>query len=319
MELVFENARYLWLLLLVPFVIFTHFFFLHYTKRRALRFANFRALKRITGKNLVTRNYFLLILRVLIVTLVALAASGTVVWYEGLSSDNDFVIALDTSSSMSAQDIVPTRLEAAKENARMFVDVLEARTRIGVLTFSGVALIQLTPTEDKDRVHEAIERLDILQAGGTDIPGAIITGVNLLLDNERGRSIILITDGSNTIESFLDHSLNRALEYANEYRVRIHTIGIGGDEENPIGYLPEFYNVSASFNEENLLLIANRTGGTYTHAESPEEVVLAFQRIADDSTRQLLRFDLASLFVTIAVLLIFVEWILSNTRYRVLP
>ncbi len=317
-QFTFENAANLWFLLALPLLVLAHYFFLRNAKKRALRFANFRALKRITGKKLVTKNTFILSLRLLILALVILAVSGTVFWYEGESNKNDFVIAIDTSSSMTSEDIPPTRLDSAKNDAILFIDALESETKIGVLTFSGVALIQTVPITDRDRVKEIIEGLEPIQAGGTDIPGAIITATNLLLDNEKGRAIVMITDGSSTIETFLDASMQHAVAYAQEYHVTIHTIGIGTNT-GPVGYLPQYYNVSAIYNEDNLVNISQATGGVYSHAQDRDELINALQAIADQSTRQNLRRDLRAPLMLAALLLIFLEWILVNTRYRMLP
>ncbi len=318
MQLAFENPGNLWFLLALPLLVASHFYFLRHAKTRALRFANFRALKRITGKSLVTKNYWLLLLRLFTILFMVLAASGTTLWYEGVSQENDFVIAIDTSASMTAQDVKPTRIEAAKTDALLFIDALRAETRIGVVTFAGVSLIQQVPTTDLVAAKEAIRGIEPIRAGGTDIPGAIITSTNLLLDNTKGRSVVLLTDGSSTIETFLDASMERAVAYAQEHRVTIHTIGIGS-EAGPVGYLPEYYNVSSTYNKENLLLIANATHGIYAKAETDDELIDAFQAIADDSLRQLLRRELSRPFLLAALLLIFLEWVLANTRFRKIP
>ncbi len=317
-QLTFENAANLWFLLALPLLVVLHFFFLRHVKRKALLFANFRALKRITGKRLITRNNLLLGIRMASIFFAVLAVSGTVLWYEGRSNQNDFVIALDTSASMSAQDVAPTRLDAAKEDAKLFIDALDSESRVGVVSFSGAALILLVPTDDKKAVKDAIDNVGLLEAGGTDIPGAIITSTNLLLDNSKGRAIILITDGSSTIETFLDASMQRAVGYANEHHVNIHAIGIG-TSTGPIGYLPKYYNISAVYNEDNLRNITAATGGVYAAAQDRDALFAAFQRIAENTSEQTLRRDLAPGLMLIALFLFFTEWILINTRFRSLP
>jgi len=317
-QLTFEHAANLWFLFAIPLIVIGHFLFLRYSQKRALRFANFRALKRITGERLITRNYGLLWLRAFIVLFAVLAVSGATLWYEGRSSNNDFVIAVDTSASMTAQDVPPTRLEAAKGDAQLFIDALPGNSRVGVVSFSGVAFIVTAPVPDKGAAKEAVASLEPMEAGGTDIPGAIITSTNLLLDNEKGRSIILITDGSNTIESFLDKSLQRSIAYAQEHHVRVHTIGVGTDT-GPIGYLPTYYNVSSVYNEQNLVGIANATKGTYARADNATDLLAAFQRITDDTSVQLIRKDLRAHFMVAALALLFIEWVLVNTRYRRIP
>lgn len=318
LQVTFESANSLWFLLAVPLLIVAHYFFLRNAKRRGLVFANFRALKRVTGENLITKNYLLLTLRCLTLFLIILAVSGVTLWYEGQSDSNDYVLAIDTSSSMTSQDVAPTRLDAAKADAILFVDAITGETRFGVLTFAGVSLIETVPIADKSTVKRIIADLEPLKAGGTDIPGAIITSTNLLLDNAKGRAVVLITDGSSTIETFLDSSMQRAVGYAKEHHVVVHTIGIGTNA-GPIGYIPEYYNVSSVYNEDNLLLIANATGGTYTKATNAQELLVAFQNVADLKEKQLLRRDLRAPFMLAGLVLLLVEWLLINTRFRRLP
>ncbi|HEY9702351.1 MAG TPA: BatA domain-containing protein, partial [Allocoleopsis sp.] len=134
MYFTFDHPGYLIYLLTIPLLIVTHYAFLKYTRRRALRFANFQALKRVTDEKVITKNHLVLIIRCLIIFCLIIAISGTTLWYKGKSSNNDFVIALDTSSSMTAQDFQPNRIDAAKEYIYTFIDNVESLGNIGILT-----------------------------------------------------------------------------------------------------------------------------------------------------------------------------------------
>jgi Ca-activated chloride channel family protein len=314
----FENGVNLWFLLAVPLLFFAHYFFLHWSKRRALRFANFRALKRITGRNLMTRNHLLFILRIVALLSVIFAAAGATLWYEGESASNDFVILLDTSASMLAKDVEPTRMDASKVQAKRFIETIQPEARIGIVSFSGVSMIHAVPSLDRERLLEVVDSITLSETGGTDIPGAIITGTNLLLDTDKGRALILITDGSSTIETFLDNSIQRAVLYAAEQRVKVHAIGVGTNT-GPVGYLPEYYNVSSVYNEENLLNITNATKGYYAHAADAEELEKAFTDIQEETNVQLIRRDLSPWLMLIALFGLIIEWILVNTRFRKIP
>src|SRR3989338_8097940 len=104
MRLDFVNPEYLWFLLSIPLLIITHFYFLHHAHSKAFRFANFDALKRVTGKDLITKNILVLTIRCLVLVLMILASSGVEVWYIGESNQNDYIIAIDTSLSMTTTD-----------------------------------------------------------------------------------------------------------------------------------------------------------------------------------------------------------------------
>jgi Ca-activated chloride channel family protein len=317
-SITFENPEYLWFLFAIPFLIVTHFFLLRHTKRKAMKFANFVALKRITGERFITKNYTILIIRLLIITAAILAVSQTVIWYEGTTNENEYVIAIDTSASMTTEDIPPTRVEAAKIYAKEFVDSLDSNTRVGIISFSGITFIEEPLTLKRGDLHNSLDRLDA-SAAGTDIPGAVITATNVLASSERGRAIILLTDGSNTIETFASRGLQRAAGYANVHRVKIYTIGIGTDTQVPIGYLPQYYNVSATYNADNLLYLSNETGGQHYQASNPEELSAAYKDIRASDKTSTLRMDLTGGLMLICLMLIMIEWGLLNTRFRMLP
>lgn len=318
-EITFTNPTNLWFILSIPLMAATHFYLLKHSKRKAMKFANFEAIKRITGKKLITKNLTVLITRILILLLVVMGVSGATFWYEGDSNNANFVLAIDTSASMSAEDLVPTRLEAAKLYATQFVDILESDAEIGVVTFAGVTFINQVMIKSKVEVKRAIEGLEIVHSGGTDIPGAIITSTNLLAASDKGKTIIMITDGSSTIGTFLEDSIDKSIAYAQDNHVIIHTIGTGIDSEEPIGYIPEYYNISTVYNEKNLKKISNKTAGTYYHAVDNEKLLEAFRDISADSERANLSVNLTPGLMLLATLLLFLEWGLISTRFRSIP
>ena len=318
-QLTFENPVFLWLLFSIPLLWLTHFYWLRNTKRRAMIFANFRVFKRITGKNIITRNYSLLFLRTIMLLCAVLIASGAIIWYEGQANDNAFVILLDSSPSMLAQDVQPNRMLAAREDAKLFVESLTTRSEVGVASYAGIVFIEQTLTQDRTQVLRAIDEAPARGAGGTDLPAALITGANLLSNTDKGKVVVLLSDGSSTIESFAGESIREATGYLQEQRVIVHTIGIGTTGGSTIGYLPTQYNIPAIFREDTLRYIANQTGGTYIHSSDREELEEAFRTIASDSSIALLKTDLVPGLIVVLLILLFVEWGLISTRFRTIP
>ncbi|MFH1589478.1 MAG: VWA domain-containing protein [archaeon] len=318
-EITFVHPMYLWFLLTIPLFIVTHFYLLKHSKKKAFKFANFETIKRVTGDKIITKNMTVLFSRIVILILVIFAVSGAVLWYEGESNKNDFIIAIDTSASMSAEDLEPTRLDAAKEHAKQFIDLLRTDARVGIVTFSGVTFINQVPTNSKLEQKSSLNDIDIVQAGGTDIPGAIITAANLLADSKKGRTLILITDGSSTIGAFLDNSIDEGIAYALDQHLIVHTIGTGGVGEQPIGYIPEYYNISAVYNEKNLKRISSATGGNYYHAFDNQALIDAFRDISSDSDKAILQVDLSLGLMLMVMIMLFFEWGLINIRFKNIP
>lgn len=317
-DITFDNPMYLWYLISIPFLVYTHFYLMRHTKLKAMKFANFDALKRVSGERLITKNITVLVLRILIIACIILAVSGSTIWYQGKVSQNDFVIAIDSSASMAAQDLEPTRLELAKSTAIGIIRDLKTKSQIGIVTFAGTTFIDIAPIDNRDTLIKTIEAIEISKTGGTDIAGAIITGTNMLLSSPKGKTIIIMTDGSNTVGAFITDSVKNALDYAQRNHVVIHAIGVGS-EQGPIGYLPEYYNVSAVYNENTLLELSNQTGGKYFKAEDTDAMAAIITQISDASDTAMIPVKLSYGLMLVVLLLLFVEWGFISTRFRRIP
>ena len=313
----FTNIYYLWLLVSIPLLIITHFFVLGYLKKRAVKFANFEAIKRVTGtkfdiKNTrtISKNMFLLIVRIFVLLLLIFSVAGPVLWYSGQGSEFDFVLAIDASSSMLADDFIPYRLDAARKASSLFVESLKARTMVGIVSFAGTSFVEQDLIDNMKKTEEVINNIRIKSVGGTDIGGAITTSTNLLLNQENSRVIILLTDGQSTVGTPLDV----AIEYANKNYVTINTIGIGTEE----GGTFIKGDLLSKLDEPTLIEIAQKTGGKYYKAENEEELANAFDDISS-STEEKIPIDLSMGFMMTALALLFLEWGMINTKYRTLP
>ncbi len=309
MEVSFANPQYLWLIGAIPLLIFVHFYTLTHTKREALKFANFDAIMRVTGGRAVSKNVILLMLRVCIIAMLILAVAGAILWYEGTSAKYDMVLAIDSSSSMLANDYTPNRMEAAKNAAGLFIDRVRGDVKVGVVAFSGGATIEQEPTTDLKKAKESISQLQIQILGGTDIGQAIVTSANLIRTSDAPKVIILLTDGrSNVGTDPMD-----AIDYIGKDTIVIFTIGIatasGGEVEG----------VSAAFtiDEETLKQIAEATGGKYFHADSAASLEDAFTEIAQFQKKKL-KLDMSPYLLLLAFFLLFIEWGLISTKYRII-
>ncbi|MBW2964465.1 VWA domain-containing protein [Candidatus Woesearchaeota archaeon] len=226
-DITFLNIHFLWALFMIPLMVALHFFLLKYTHRRAVLFANFEALKRVTGSMVLSKNITLLIARLLVILFLVLSAAGIVIWTKGPSSEFNYVVAIDTSSSMLADDLTPDRLSVAKETADDFVNSLNAEAKIGVLSFSGLNKVENVLTDKRSDIIAAIDGIKVSKAGGTDITGAVTTAVNLLMtDTDKSMSVIVLTDGQHTVGAPIEEAIN----YAAQKRVVVHTIGIATEK-----------------------------------------------------------------------------------------
>ena len=308
MEIIFNSPEYLWLLFAIPILVFAHFATLKSVKRRAFKFANFTAIQRITGGQMLSNNLFLLIVRLVILFLFIFSISGITIVYQGIASDYDYVLAMDNSNSMIVEDFKPSRFDAAKNTAKDFVSKLGPDNYVGILSFSSISMIETQLSNDLIRLKSVIDNIELSEVGGTDIGQALVNSANLLADSKRGKAIVLLTDG----QSNLGLALDEAIDYVNKREVIVHTIGIGTSEGS------DFFGTILVLDETPLIYVAENTGGKFFRVESVEELEMAYNEIASLTERKISHnFSLS--FVVLALLLLLYEWMLINTRYRTIP
>src|SRR5262249_28621684 len=147
------------------------------------------------------------------------------------------VVALDTSRSMGADDVVPTRMEAARRAASRFVKAIPERVQVAYVEFAASAVIQVPATDDRDRVLDAIREAH--RSPGTAMGEGIFKSLSAIarsagvrvLDDEPQRklppsAIVLLSDGKRNA----GRSELRAADVANEDGVEISTIAFGTPE-----------------------------------------------------------------------------------------
>ena len=286
-------------------------------KSKGLRFANFEALRRINGENFLTTNVSHLVMRCFIIFFLVLAVSGAQLNYETQVSENTVVFALDGSPSMSTEDFDPNRFEFSRGFIRDVVDNIDFNVKYGLISYGGITTVHQRPTDSLVEFRNSLRQPELVQAGGTDMSSAIVNAVNILsLEDEGGRSIVLVSDGVETTSAFLGNPLQRAVDYANNNNVRIYTVGIGTDDDRSVGFLPEYYNISNWYRPSNLEFLSEQTGGTFLEINSPGAVNNTINEIGGELQTSTVPYDLTFGALLMVLFIIFIEWGLANTIYR---
>ncbi len=110
------------------------------------------------------------------------------------------ILAIDTSLSMRADDVKPTRLAAARAAALAFLDKVPDTYRVGVVGFTGRAYVAVPPTHDRDLARQALHSLR--WGEGTALGDAVALGLRLsgqqrAADGTRPpTSMLVISDGA---------------------------------------------------------------------------------------------------------------------------
>jgi Ca-activated chloride channel family protein len=186
------------------------------------------------------------------------------------------VLAVDTSLSMEATDVEPTRLDAAKDAAKDFLDTVPDTINIGLVEFAGSANVIVPPTTEHDDVRRAIDTLEL--AEGTAIGEAIFASLDALAtlpeaddpDEAVPASIIVISDGETTV----GRPDAEGVAAAQEADVPVSTIAFGTEggmifvEGEAIPVPPDLDAMRA---------IADDSGGVFFEAESGGELEAAYE------------------------------------------
>ena len=192
------------------------------------------------------------------------------------------VLCVDTSGSMRATDVDPTRAAAAAAAVRAFVDGVPDGTRLGIVAFSSGAGLVQPLTDDKDAVREAIGRIPPPN-GGTAIGDALATAARALPPSGK-RAIVLITDGVNNLGT---DPLAVAQQIGSN-GIEIDTIGIG---TNDSGQLVPGTDIAASIDEDALRQIASSGRGAYARANDAGSLRSHLAALANSTTMEKKRVD----------------------------
>ncbi len=274
--------------------------------------------------------HLLFILRLLAIVFITTALARPQTMFEDQHVDGegvDIVLCIDVSGSMTAQDLTPNRLEAAKNVAIDFVNKRQT-DRIAVVIFSGESFTQCPLTTDHRVLISAIENIrNGLLEDGTAIGSGLGTSVDRLRESKsKSKVIILLTDGENN-GGLIDPQT--AKEIAKAFQVKVYTIGVGTD-----GYAPQPVNTpmgvvmqqgKVSIDEKLLKEIAFETGGKYFRAKDNQGLSGIYAEI---NTLEKSKVDITSRtrytekffpFAMIALGLIFFEMLLRFTVFRKFP
>jgi Ca-activated chloride channel family protein len=183
--------------------------------------------------------------------------------------DGAVFICIDTSGSMAATDIVPTRAAAALAAARAFIEESPPGTRIGIIAFSAGASMVQPLSSDRAAVENSLASVPPPN-GGTAIGDALRLAASAL--PRRGhRLIVLITDGVNN----MGVDPQQVSEWLGTQHVPVYTIGIG----TPNGGIIPGSNDEATIDEGALQSYAEVSGGAYARAENATQLRDALARL----------------------------------------
>jgi len=190
------------------------------------------------------------------------------------------MLAIDVSLSMQATDVLPTRIQAAQQEAKEFAGLLPARINLGLVSFGGNASVLVPPTLDRDVVRRAVDGLQLQES--TAIGEAVFTCLDAISNFAQATTakgdvvpparIVLLSDGANN----RGRTVQAAAAAAVKAHVQVSTIAFGTDN-GTVSYGGEEIPVPAD--KTTLHELATATGGSFHTAASLEELRSVYKDI----------------------------------------
>lgn len=321
----FANPEYLYLLFLIPIFWFVYIFNLR-DKNTFLILSSIKRLNTKTWKS--WGRHIVFFIKTLAISLLIIAFArpqSTSSWQNAITEGIDIILAMDISGSMLAQDLTPNRLEASKKVAMDFISG-RPNDRIGLVIFSGESFTQCPLTTD----HKVLKGLfNDVKSGmiddGTAIGMGLATSINRLKDSKtKSKVIILLTDGVNNQGSIAPMT---AAEIAQEFKMRVYTIGVGTKGYAPYPFNTPFGNivyqdVEVKIDEKTLQDIANATNGKYFRATSNKALQEIYKEIdkLERSKIEIKEFHKKKEeflpFAALGMIFLILSFILNNTLFK---
>jgi len=256
------------------------------SKQAAIKISAVKAFQVSTAKNYLRHVPFILRLLAVSALIVALARpQKRNDQQQTLGEGIDIVLCMDVSGSMGSRDILPSRMEVAKEVAVNFV-LSRPVDRIGLVIFSGESFSQVPITTDRNTLVTQIQSLESRRylKDGTVIGEGLATAVDRLSKSEgKSKVIILITDGKEDAPDTRLIDPLTALEIAKAKGVKVYSIGMGVMPSTIVertGNMPQQKSPAVDFIDEQLLRkIAEETGGRYFRAKDKEALQNIYNQI----------------------------------------
>jgi Ca-activated chloride channel family protein len=341
--------EFLWLLLLVPVLVAIYVLILKRKRKTALRYASLTMVKEAMGAGARFRRHVPPLLFLLALTVLIAAVSRPAAVVRLPSQHETIILALDVSGSMRAKDVEPDRMTAAQNAAKTFINEQPRSTRIGIVAFAGTASLVQPPTQSREDLHAAIERLQLQRA--TAIGSGILVSLkaifpdvdfDLRASNPRPGAASSMTGRalpgaqkpsqdkgsaaapkpvppgsykSAAIILLTDGQATtgpdpiEAARMAAERGVRVFTVGVG----TPNGEIlvGEGWSMRVRLDEETLKQIANLTGAEYFYAGTAVDLKKIYQSLNSRFVLERKETEITALFAAVAALTVLVSAALS--------
>ena len=285
----FEDPIFLWLLCILPVLIFIRLIGWRRRHAKLKKLGDPELLKQLMpgiSKYRPTVKFCLMLSALaLLIVMLARPQMGSKISHDKRQGI-ETIICLDISNSMLAEDVVPSRLDKSKMLVENLVDNF-TNDKIGLIVFAGDAFVQLPITSDYVSAKMFLQNITpgLIQTQGTNIADAVdLASKSFTQQNNVGRAIVVITDGENH-----EPGATEAAAAAKKKGINVFILGIGNTKGAPIpmgdgGYLKDHSGntVMTALNENMCKELAQAGSGQYIHVDNTSD---AEKTLNDDLTK----------------------------------
>jgi len=333
----------LWLLLVVPALVGAYVWILRRKTKSAIRYSSLGPVREGIGPGQRIRRHVPAALLLAGLTAIVLAIARPSAVMPLLSQQQTIVLAIDVSLSMRANDVDPNRITAAQAAAKAFFEELPPQVRVGIVSFAGTASLVQPPTQSREDLLAAVDRLQLQRHTATG--SAVLVSLATLLPDagidvealafgkgwprpaaapiernpkaekkaftpvppgsyESG-AIVLMSDGRRT----MGPDPIEAAKMAADRGVKVYTVGFGTVEGGAVDF--GGWSIYMKLDEETLKRIAEVTHAEYFHAATAVELKKIYQQLTSRLVLEKKETEISSLFTAIAALLVLAAAALS--------
>lgn len=322
----FVDPDRLWLLLLVAALAAGYVAVQARRRTYALRFSDASLLDTVAPRRPRWRRHLVATTFIAAIASLVLALAGPSRTEQVPRERATVVLTIDTSLSMGAEDVDPTRIDAAKAAAIAFLDDAPDTVDVGLVSYNGVPVVRVTPTDDRNIVRSAVQELELGEATATgDAIFASLEALTGVLDragenpDETPAVIVLLSDGTPTVGRTVEEAVTAAIEAS----VPVSTVAFGTPDG--VVTVPDVNNpgrtvtVPVPVDEPTLRLIANGTGGSFFTAASSDELAAVYRDIGTTVGFEEVDRDVSDWFTGTALVLALLTGLLSLFWFQRLP
>lgn len=213
------------------------------------------------------------------------------------------MLALDTSRSMAATDVSPSRFAAARRAAEAFLEAVPSGYSVGIVSFSTSAQVVLRPTTDREQARAALRELRF--GSGTAIGEAIARAVAAVRPDAAAgappsgaavpATVLLLSDGAQTSEGL---SPAAAATQARRLGVPVNTVALGTRDAVVTVPLPGGLEqqVTVPPDARTLRAVAERTGGRFYEAADAARLKEVYEELGSRLGRRDSRTEVTAAF-----------------------